>query len=335
MPADPAKLKSLKDLGTRDILFSVARLPNSERLFCGSSDFKVYTVDMAAEKPALEALTGEGHQSYVTGLALAGRQLVSGSYDGRLIWWDTDSKQQVRAVDAHEKWIRRVVTTPDGKIIASVADDMACKLWDAATGNLLATLNDHQPVTPNDFPSMLYAVAVSADGTLLATGDKIGHVAVWELPSGKKVGEVESPGMYTWDPRQRIHSIGGIRSLAFSPDAKTLAVGGIGKIGNIDHLDGPARIELFDWREGKSTRLIEDTKFKGLVERLAFLPDSTWLASTGGDHKGFLSFWDPATGNALKQESAHQHCHDFVFDETYERLYTVHHGKVAAWELKA
>ena len=34
--------------------------------------------------------------------------------------------------------------------------------------------------------------------------------------------------MYTWDEVQRLRSIGGIRSLAFSTDQQTLAVGGMG-----------------------------------------------------------------------------------------------------------
>src|SRR5437762_3463064 len=98
---------------------------------------------------------------------------------------------------------------------------------------------------------MLFAVAFSADGKHVATGDKVGKVKVWEVESGKPVGEVDAPVMYTWDPVQRLHSIGGIRCLAFSPDGKALAVGGIGKIGNIDHLEGKARVESFDWAAGK------------------------------------------------------------------------------------
>jgi len=65
-----------------------------------------------------------------------------------------------------------------------------------------------------------YAYIDDVDGTLvlsqdyLATGDKVGHVVVWELATGKQVTTLEVPVMYTWDPVQRRHSIGGIRSLS-------------------------------------------------------------------------------------------------------------------------
>ena len=94
--------------------------------------------------------------------------------------------------------------------------------------------------------------------------------------------------MYTWDPIQRRHSIGGIRALAFSPDGNRLAVGGIGKIGNIDHLEGPARVEVFDWRKGQRTHEFPGDGTKGLVERLLFLPDGDRLLAVGGANDGFL-----------------------------------------------
>ncbi len=99
---------------------------------------------------------------------------------------------------------------------------------------------------------MLYAVAISSDGRRLATGDKVGHIVIWDLESGRSLATLEAPELYTWDPVQRRHSIGGIRSLAFSPDGKTLAAGGSGKISNIDHLDGKALVEIFDLAERPS-----------------------------------------------------------------------------------
>jgi len=57
-------------------LLSVALEPNSQHLWVGSSDFRIYSIDFAAGLPtATPAL--EGHSSYVSGLVLAGRKLVS------------------------------------------------------------------------------------------------------------------------------------------------------------------------------------------------------------------------------------------------------------------
>ena len=39
---------------------------------------------------------------------LAGKTLVTGGYDGKLIWWDVEKRQKVRAVEAHARWIRSV-----------------------------------------------------------------------------------------------------------------------------------------------------------------------------------------------------------------------------------
>ena len=78
MATDPQKLKLIKDWGRPEICFSVARVPNTSRLFYGASDAKVYHVDLAAEKPEFQTL--EGHTSYVMGVALA----PVGSFGGNL-----------------------------------------------------------------------------------------------------------------------------------------------------------------------------------------------------------------------------------------------------------
>ena len=83
--SDPTKLKMTKEIGLPSIAFCVARVPNSGRLIFGSSDFKLYEIDVLAEKPQPVAFSGEGHQSYVTGVVLSSPNVaVSGSYDGQL-----------------------------------------------------------------------------------------------------------------------------------------------------------------------------------------------------------------------------------------------------------
>jgi WD40 repeat protein len=328
---DPNHLKAAKQFSRREILFCLARVPNSSRAYVGASDFTVARIDLGKDKLEPEVLGKHG--SYVTGVALAGGVLVSGGYDRKLIWWDVEKGTQVRAVDAHARWIRDVVASPDGKVVASVADDMVCKLWDAGSGKLLRELHGHEEMTPNHFRSMLFTCAFSPDGKHLATADKVGHIVVWEVGTGKQVATVEAPVMYTWDPRQRIHSIGGVRSLAFSPDGKLLAAGGIGKIGNIDHLGGKARVEVFDWRAGKRTHEYPGDKFNGLVERLAFHPDGKWLAAAGGDNGGFVMFFDLGQKKPVVQEKAPMHVHDFAVDEQWKTLYAVGHGRAVVYRL--
>ena len=266
----PDKLKLDKDHGRQVITFGIARVPKSGRVFMGTSDFGVSEADLSAAK--FEAKELYKHESYVTTVTLAGSVLVSGGYDGKLVWWDTEKNAKVRTTEnAHAKWIRQARTSPDGKLVASVADDMVAKVWDAATGKLVHELKGHAEKTPHHFGSMLYTLAFSADGKYLATGDKIGHVIVWETATGKKAAELDAPVMYTWDKAQRLHSIGGIRSVAFSPDGKQLAVGGMGKVGNIDHLEGKSRVEVFDWQAGKQVG--------DVGERIALRADHHLLAT--------------------------------------------------------
>jgi WD40 repeat protein len=332
MAADFTKLKLAQQITRDDILFALARQPGTERVFVGSSDFKLYGLDFAAEKPEPSAV-GE-HGSYVTAVAAVGKQLVSGSYDCRLKWWDAESNKLVRDVEAHAKRIRQLAVSPDGKLLASVADDMVCKLWNTSTGKLVRELKGHDEKTPNDFPSMLYAVAFSSDGKLLATGDKPGRVCVWNVADGKQLAVLDASGVYTWDPKARQHSIGGIRSVAFSPDGATIAVGGCGKIGNVDHLESPGRLEVFDWKSGKQKFVLSlDAKNKGLIEQLRFSPDGKWLVGAGGAGGGFIAFFDVTAGKILYQDSAPMHVHGLALSDDGGTIYASGHNRLAVWKL--
>ena len=143
-PPNPDTLKLVKDYPRQAITFAVARVPDSARCFLGGVRLQGLR-GRPRRGEVRRRRNSYAHGSYVTGVALAGKMLVSGGYDGKLIWWDTEAAEQVRTVDAHAKWVRKVVASPDGKLVASVADDMVCKLWDAATGKLVHELRGHEP----------------------------------------------------------------------------------------------------------------------------------------------------------------------------------------------
>ncbi len=308
----PGQLKVERTLRLPSITFCMARHDQSGRVFCGGSDFGLHHFDPAAEKLETTPLSETRHGSYVTGLVNASGTLVSGGYDRSLIWWNAESGEQTRRLEsAHTRWIRSLAVTADGSTVASVGDDMRTRLWDASSGECRLTLEGYAEKTPHGYPSMLYAVAFSADGKLLATGDRTGKVLVRDTSNGEVVQTLETPVMYTWDPRARRHSIGGIRSVAFSADSSQLAVGGMGAVGNIDHLEGKSRIEVFSLASGERVHEIEDSKYKGLVERMQFAADGKWLLAAGGDHGGFVSVWSMETGKLLVQEKVGNHIHDF------------------------
>jgi WD40 repeat protein len=328
----PESLRLVKEFALPSIAFGVARVPGSGRTFFGGSDFKVREADVTAAK--FEPRELYAHESYVTTVALTGARLVSGGYDGKLVWWDTAKGEKVRTTAAHARWVRQVVASPDGTLVASVADDMVCKLWDAETGELVREMRGHAEKTPTHFTSMLYAVAFSADGKFVATGDKVGHVVVWEAGTGKSFATLEAPVMYTWDKAQRNHSIGGIRSLAFSPDGERLAVGGMGKVGNIDHLEGKARVEVFDWKAGTKPAVeFQSDKFAGVVNALRFAPDGAWLLGAGGAAEGFFLFADVAAKKLVRQEKVGMHVHDVALSDRADVVTAAGHNKLAVYAM--
>jgi WD40 repeat protein len=316
---NPEKLKVLHELTRPEIVMAVARQPRTGRIFFGGSDSAVYSLTLDP-KPGKPVELGR-HGSFVTGLAIAGSSLISGGYDGRLMWWNVETGSPVRTVLAHQKYIRGVKATPDGSLVASVADDMVCRIWDATSGKLVHELVGHAELTPQGFTSMLFACAISNDGRFIATGDKVGHVIVWELETGKQVAAMDAPTLYTWDQVQRLHSIGGIRSLAFSLD---------GQILNIDHLDSKPRIEFFDWRKGQRTgEFVSDAITRGLVEHLEFPPGGEWLIAAGGYQDGFMLFYDLANKKILAQEKVNFYVHDLALNEAGDTIYAVGHEKMA------
>jgi len=329
---EPSQFKLTKQVNRPEILLGLVLAPESGRVFCVGSDGQVTSFNLAAEKPEPTILAT--HESYATGVAWTGEFVVSGGYDRKLIWTRLADGKQVRSFEAHQRWIRQVVASPDRKTIASVGDDMVCRLWNAGDGKLLRELRGHEPVTPHHFPSMLYACCFSSDGKLLATADRVGCVMVWEVASGKRLKTLDASGLYTWDPNQRRHSIGGVRSVAFTPDGSRLLAGGSGKIGNIDHLDAPARIEIFDWQQGERTHEIAaDAKFKGLVEKIVFSPRDGWFVAAGGGNGGFFLFGDAASGKLLYQDAAPTHVHAAAISASGDEIFAAGHNRVAVWRL--
>ena len=72
--------------------------------------------------------------------------MITGGFDGRLIWWPTEGEklEPIRTIEAHDGWVRAVVVSPDGSLVASVGNDLKVKLWNVADGKLVREMTGHE-----------------------------------------------------------------------------------------------------------------------------------------------------------------------------------------------
>lgn len=131
-----------------------------------------------------------------------------------------------------------------------------------------------------DFPitSEAALMAVSADGTVLITGD-YGGVRVWSLETMDQLRTISSTEMY-------------LNAAALSPDGHTVALG-----------DGTGnKITVWDTRTGTLLRTLLGHTDWPLA--LAFSPDGKTLISGARDVRGIV--WDVHTGRRLKTVQGHR-----------------------------
>ncbi len=123
----------------------------------------------------LRTLTGHGYGVDGVSFSPDGRLLASGSTDETVRVWDAASGEHLRTL-THPANVCGVAFGPDGRL-ASACEDRTARLWDPASGENLRTFADHG--------DMVFEVAFSPDGRLLASGTGNGGVYLWPLaPAG-------------------------------------------------------------------------------------------------------------------------------------------------------
>ncbi len=313
------------------ISYAICRDAEGDVLYVGGADWSVYRVDPNAEKPVAEK-KWTSHSNYISCLGCAHGVVLTGGYDGRLIWTDATCGESIRSIEAHQGWVRDLALIGDK--IATVGDDMLVKVWNWDTGELIRTMDGHAKKTPQGFATALYAVAATSDGKHIASGDRIGEVRVWNVESGKLAHQFKVPAFYTYDPVKRSRSIGGIRSLCFSPDDRQLAIGGIGQVTNVDGFVGPCRVEIWDWQAAKSTHTAQD-KHKAVLNHVAYHPTQERLVigAGGGDSGGILAFFDHEKAAPIHKAKPKGHLQQVCFNETGTKMYVAGFGGVQIWSL--
>ena len=171
-----------------------------------------------------------------------------------------------------------VAFSPDGKTLISGNRRHNLVLWDMTTGKPLRTFI-------NGYHTDVFSVAFSPDGKTLVSGHSNGFICLWETATGK-----DSNYFYNiWGEEGSVlipDHIGAIRSLAFSPDGKTL----------VSMCKGTNdAVHLWEATTGKYIRRLYVTGGEeNSIESIAFSPDGRTLAIGLG--AGGIGLWDTTTG---------------------------------------
>jgi WD40 repeat protein len=165
--------------------------------------------------------------------------------------------------------------SPNGKMAATGDARGQVQLWDMDTGWKMETLKVSKKSA--DYPGT-HSVAFSPDGKLLAAAVNIVNtdlhvLVVWEVAGRKEALRIEDNEEHgKWE------------SIVFSPDGKTIAVGGLHN-----------KVKLWETATGKlRARMKAPNQYSNeYTNALAFSPDGSQLA-TAGDVGG-VRLWDMAT----------------------------------------
>ena len=146
--------------------------------------------------------------------------------------------------------------SPDGTRLASAGEDRTARLWDAATGALLATCRGHA--------SKVLGVAFSPDGARLVTTSADGTVRQWDAATGREV-----------EPPYDRHS-GEVVAAVYSPDGQWVASAGTDRTIRVWRATGRQDVAVLHGHTG------------GVTE-VAFAPDGRRLASLSRQSMARLS----------------------------------------------
>ncbi|MBE9143139.1 tetratricopeptide repeat protein [Planktothrix mougeotii] len=258
----------------------------------------------------------------------------------------------ISTLSGHSDYVRSVIFSSDNETLCSAADDDTIKIWDLITekprvsyrdqtniyslafvpnSQILISCNDNkiklwnlsiqkkEKTLIDDYNEEIYALAISDNGQILASGGNSGSILIWDLNSGKQIDTLT------------VNFGEEVKSIVISKDSQILAAGSTDGQIVLYNLATQEEIDTVGHNDSVNTLIItangetlisgsDDTTIKfwniktgeeiltlnghnDSVNVFAISPDGKRLVS--GDSGGNIIVWYLNNGKQLKQFSAH------------------------------
>lgn len=298
--------------------------------------------------------TYKSHTKAVTSIEqfpLTGHLILSSSMDGKVKIWETYGKRRLlRTYCGHNKGVRCLDFTHDGKKFMSGAYDRMMKLWDTETGQAIQKFSNKK---------MPYVIRIHPNPErqhmfLVGSNDK--KVSAWDCRSGNIVQQYDRH----LNPVNTITFIDNNRRFVTTSDDKSIRVWEWNIPVDFKYIADPGmhsmpamtkspdhnfcaatsldnKISIFDCSNGKF-RPKKKKEFKGHIVagfacRPCFSPDQSYLCS--GDADGKMFIWDWKTGRLYSKFQAHDQVvidAKWLYHETSKLVTASWDGKIKLWD---
>ncbi len=232
-----------------------------------------------------------------------GATIATAGADGLIRLWDTATHSPR---DSFQHSVCRAVTfSPDGRILASAHQDGDVVLWDALSSRQLGLLKGHR--------DQVDQVVFAPDGRSLATAGKDRTVNLWSLATRRQTSRATLK-----------RDLNCVRSVAYSPDGKTLAVAD-----GANNTSGTVTFWDLATRKLKAAPLEHERS----VVTVAFSPDGMSLAS--GSCDGTIRIWEVATGACRRELSGLSGVTELAFSPDGRLLASAGEGNIVTlWDVE-
>lgn len=227
-----------------------------------------FTSSLQAQELTYFSLNTDNKMASAVAFSTDGR-LATASHDGRIYFWNVDTKTTDNLFDDHKDIVLAITFSPNGQQLATAGKEKEVLVWSTTNGTVKYRLKGHDKTVTS--------LSYSYDAKYLASAGADNKVIVWDMSNGAIIKNLD------YHKKE-------VSTLSFAKSSYLLATGSY---------DGT--VKIFDLQTGEIYKNFNPNS--GRVRSLAFSPDGRLLA-TGTDDET-IKIWDLNTGVLKKTFKGH------------------------------